>query len=92
MCRQSNRSRAQAKHPGEGAGELVEEEAGVQGSSRLAIRADKCCSHHRRGGQFIFGFVKGQSVARSKASIVFLDIEFVEAEIKLSAAGLVQKL
>jgi hypothetical protein len=45
MCRHSDRSRAQAKHTGEGAGELAEEEAGVQGSSRLAIRADKCCSH-----------------------------------------------
>ena len=39
-----------------------------------------------------FRVSKGQSVAWSKASIVFLDIEFVEAEIKLSAAGLVQKL
>ena len=93
MCRQSKRSRAQAKHTGEGAGELAEEEAGgfrVQAGSLfvqtnvVAISQKKWSIHFR--------VCKGQSVAWSKASIVFPDIEFVEAEIKLSAAGLVQKL
>jgi hypothetical protein len=40
--------------PGESAGKLAEEGAGVQGSSRLAIRVDKCCSH--QSGEVVNSF------------------------------------
>jgi hypothetical protein len=39
-----------------------------------------------------FGFVKDKVLHGQRSGIVFPDIEFVEAEIKLSAARLVQKL